>query len=316
MPVFETFAKRQKRLRGDVPDVFAYDTIPDTLRVQIVQILHEVLGDEQACVDRYGNSTAVVTAYKAIVTVLRRELGVFRLPHSESHYRDKSFLAELCEYVLKTPDIENLLSAIELCCRIIENDASSYKYRQRQDADQRAKEAIEEINARFKEHGVGYEYDGEIIKIDTELVHAEAVKPALSLLRDPTYKGAEDEFLQAYAHYRKGNNKEAMNDALKAFESTMKSIFDKRKWAYSKTDPAAKLIKVCFDNGLIPAFWESHFAGLRSTLEAGVPTGRNKLSGHGQGQSPTVVPDYLASYILHMTASAIVFLVNAEKALP
>ena len=70
----------------------------------------------------------------------------------------------------------------------------------------------------------------------------------------------------------------------KSLESTMKTICDKRRWGYAKNDTASKLLAVCFDNGLVPPFWVSHFSALRATLEAGVPTGRNKLSGHGQGQ--------------------------------
>ena len=38
-------------------------------------------------------------------------------------------------------------------------------------------------------------------------------------------------------------------------------------------------------------------------LESSIPTGRNKLSGHGQGTTPVSVPDYLVAYMLHMTAS-------------
>jgi hypothetical protein len=39
MALFDLFSKRQKRLRGDVPDVYVYDEIPQVLRVQLVQIL-------------------------------------------------------------------------------------------------------------------------------------------------------------------------------------------------------------------------------------------------------------------------------------
>ncbi|WP_443216168.1 DUF7014 domain-containing protein [Rhizobium sp. CF122] len=46
------------------------------------------------------------------------------------------------------------------------------------------------------------------------------------------------------------------------------------------------------------------------------PTGRNKLSGHGQGATPKAVPDYLTAYMLHMTASTLVFLTTAEEELP
>jgi hypothetical protein len=53
---------------------------------------------------------------------------------------------------------------------------------------------------------------------------------------------------------------------------------------------------------------------LRSTLESGVPTARNKLGGHGQGTEVVEVPEHIVSYALHLTASAIVFLAEAEKA--
>lgn len=76
-----------------------------------------------------------------------------------------------------------------------------------------------------------------------------------------------------------------------------------------------KLIEICYQKGLIPIFWQQHMAALRSLLEGGVPTGRNKLSGHGQGATPTIVPDHIVSYVLHMTAAAIVFLVKSEQSL-
>lgn len=314
MPVYETFKKRQQKLRGELPDVYTYDLIPQKLRVQIVQILLDALGDPESGYSGQIKSN-IEQAYGAIVHVLRREMACFRLPHN-IEIGHLPIHKELCSFLLNVSSADDFLSAAELACRVIEGVAGDYNYRRMHSYNSVVKDAIDEINARFKEHGVGYEYDGEIIRIDAELVHAEAVKPALSLLRDALYKGAEDEFLKAYAHYRKGDNKEALNEALKALESTMKTICDKRAWTYAKTDTASKLLKVCFDNDLIPAFWESHFSALRSTLEAGVPTGRNKLSGHGQGGSPTTVPDHIAGYVLHMTASAIVFLIKAEKELP
>jgi hypothetical protein len=51
------------------------------------------------------------------------------------------------------------------------------------------------LNLRFLEHGVGYKYEaGTLIRIDSELVHAEVVKPALNLLRAKEYKGANENF--------------------------------------------------------------------------------------------------------------------------
>ena len=177
-------------------------------------------------------------------------------------------------------------------------------------------ETKDKLNYRLKEHGVGYQFtDEQIIRTDSELIHSEIVKPALKLLGQPHYAGAQEEFLKAHQHYRKGDAKEALSDCLKAFESVMKAICDKKSWGYNSNATARPLIQACFDNELIPPFWESHYSSLRSLLESSVPTGRNRLGGHGQGTIPTTVPDHIVAYMLHMTASAIVFLAEAERSL-
>ena len=43
MGIFDLFSKRQKRLRGEAPDVYTYDEIPEPLRVQIVHIFRDIL---------------------------------------------------------------------------------------------------------------------------------------------------------------------------------------------------------------------------------------------------------------------------------
>src|SRR5205823_1200161 len=108
-----------------------------------------------------------------------------------------------------------------------------------------ADDAILELNHRFQKHGLGYEFlGGELIKLNSQYIHAQAVKPAISLLQDEGFRGAEEEFLHAHDHYREGRYKEAIVDALKAFENTMKSICNARTWHYSSNDPANQLIKI------------------------------------------------------------------------
>ena len=41
MAIFDLFSKRQRRARGEVPDVYVYDKLPQELRVQIVHIIKE-----------------------------------------------------------------------------------------------------------------------------------------------------------------------------------------------------------------------------------------------------------------------------------
>lgn len=309
MPITDLFSKRQKRQRGEVPDVYVYDSLPGPLRVQILHVLHGVIGDREATGGYISEHTISHHAHAEMVKILRKERGVFVLPPATRADED-DYIREFANYFLAEKDSEKALDCVELTCLAIQG------YGQRTSRDPNAvSEAILEINQRLKEHGVGYEFDEEIIRIDSEMVHAEAVKPALTLLRDQAYSGAEQEFRSAFDHYRSGKTKEALTDALKSLESVMKVICTKQKWAFKQTDTAKTLIEVCLSNGLIPTYWQTHFASLRSMLESSVPTARNKEGGHGQGVEIRTVPDYLASYVLHMTASTIVFLVEAEKAL-
>jgi Domain of unknown function (DUF7014) len=127
-------------------------------------------------------------------------------------------------------------------------------------------------------------------------------------------KGANEEFLKAHEHYRHKRYKECLVDSLKAFESTMKAICKLRGWQTQPTDTAKSLIAVCLNNGLLPKYLDSQISSVRSLLESGIPTVRNKNGGHGQGSSPVAVPEYLARYALNLTATTILFMVEAHEA--
>ncbi|MCC5787967.1 MAG: hypothetical protein JJU33_14840 [Phycisphaerales bacterium] len=313
MAMFNLYSKRQKALRGEVPDVYSYDDLPHALKVQIIHIWADTLGSEQDYNDTYGCAPKVVKLYKFIVDTLCREYGLFSLTAVRDR-RDQDYLNELKDFLLQTNEVEKQLDVVELTFVYIDRVTRDSEHLGRYGASSRADAAIGELNSRFREHGVGYQFlEGEIVRVDSELIHVEAVKPALRLLNEEGYKGAQDEFLSAYEHYRHGKHKEALNECLKAFESVMKAICDKRGWSYAPNATSKSLIQVCFDNQLVPQMWQQQFVSLRSLLESGIPAARNKLSGHGQGATPTVVPDYLVAYMLHMTASTLVFLASAEK---
>lgn len=309
--IFNTFSKRQKTLRGEDPDVFTYDKIPQPLKVQIVHIWGDALGDQK----KYSNSTyRTHEAYQLIVDTLCREYGVFSLDGSKD-YGDRNYRTELVNFILQQDGYEKVLDSVELSFRLINKFTRNWEFLHRSEASDFADRAIEELNARFLEHDIGYRFEeNEIIRVNSEFLHAEVVKPTLALLRTREYAGAQAEFLIAHEHYRHGREKEALAECLKAFESVMKSICAKRKWVHDANATSKALIKVLFDEGLVPQFWSQHFSGLRAMLESGIPTARNRLGGHGQGANVVQVPAYFVAYVLHQTASTIIFLVEAEKA--
>ena len=312
MKVLNIFSKRQAQLRGEVPDVFFYEKMPQELRVQVVYIFKDYIGDESSI---YQRGAGAARAYESMVGILCREYGVFRLP-GRPEYEKRSYIDEFLGFILAEENVERVLDAVELGCRAIDGFTRSFNYLGRRDADKGADAALGELNHRFKSSGFGYRYEsGNVIGIDSELVHAEVVKPALSILHDEKYRGAEAEFHQAYEHYRHGNMKEALTEALKSIESIIKAIALKRGWSHSPNATVKPLLDLVFEKQLIPQFWAQHFSGLRAMLESGVPTARNRLGGHGQGAEVIDVPAHLVSFVLHQTASAIVFLACAEQSL-
>ncbi len=159
-----------------------------------------------------------------------------------------------------------------------------------------AHDSVEKLNARFKEHAIGYRFEqGRIIRIDSDFLHTETTEPALRLLHSFEFQGALDEFMIAHKHFRQGpaHYDDCLTNCGKALESTLKTICDRREWAYKAGDTASKLLDLVFNKELIPNYLQTHFSALRATLESGVPTLRNCEGGHGSGEKPNEVPEYL-----------------------
>jgi len=183
-------------------------------------------------------------------------------------------------FLLRESRVERVLDVIQLSFRAIEEYGGDGYVLDGMMTDRptmRPDQAIEELNARFLENGVGYQYRaGKIIRMDSEFLHKQVTEPVLLLLQDKAYAGAQDEFLKAHDHHRHGRPKDCLDWCLKAFESTLKTICTKRKWAYKSGDTAKPLLDICYDKGLIPEAIQSHISSVRASLESGVPTVRKQ----------------------------------------
>jgi hypothetical protein len=268
------------------------------LRQQILFILDTWEGRFRT----YSNGEPV---FAVINSIMRKELGTTKLSSYSSDEID-----EFKQWFRAHEEVDDLLDSLEVAVR-----AAKYYSAERQDgSDERVAAEVAELNARALEDGFGYQIEGEqVIKIGSTYLHKEATVPALNLLAAKEYIYADKEFRQAYDEFRSGNFDDCIHDCCNAFESVLKVILNGKGWAFNPTDTAKKLLAVAFDNGLIPSYMQNEFTGLRTILESGVPTVRNKEGGHGTGVNPRNIPKHIAMFQLHQTAAAIVLLVEAAK---
>ena len=306
MSVFDLFSRRQKRLKGEYPDVYQYDNIDEKFRVQVVHIIRETIGTEGPCNDITNKS------YEDIHQILCKEYGVFSLGKS-----GESYFPAIFNYFLAEENHGKCLDVIELSFKVINTHVrqNEWQFERAEGVIQKPDDAISELNARFKESGIGYQFEGgELIRIDSQFIHSEAMKPVLHVLgKDKKYAGVNNEFLSAHEHYRQKRYKECLNDCLKSFESLMKAIHEKHSWPYNPSNTSKALINSCLKNKLVPEYLQNQFSSVRLLLESGIPTVRNKESGHGQGTEVLTVPEHLASYTLHLTATNLLFLAKCEE---
>jgi hypothetical protein len=299
LALLKTWSRRKReaeRATSGVADVYRYDLPSAKLREQVRQLIDSTVSRIQ--------SRTTDDPYEGATSIMRKELG--RQYLSNKWFDD--YQEEFDLFISTHGDVDEWLSAVEVIARLIIYYARQLGYISWAD------DFIEELNAWMLEDGFGYQIEeGQVVQINSKFLHSEAVVPTLRLLSDPAFAGANAEFRQAHAEFRAGEYEDCIHDCCNAFESVLKVILDKKGWAYHSTDTAKKLLDVAFVNNLIPAHMQNSFTGLRTILESGVPTVRNKTAGHGAGASPRNIPKYIAEFQMHQTAAAILLLVEAAK---
>ena len=187
---YELFSIRQKRLRGEISDVYQYEIIPPELRVQIVYIWRDTLKSisfQSRDKTEFGDAH---DAYEAIYNELCRRYGRFALDEDSNFYHSgiddfyhepegKSYIDSVVEYFLEINEIEMIIDVIEVSFRHIDrvfrdkvHEGRLYGLDEILGSGKRdippnglsPDEAIDKLNRRFHQHNVGYRYEsGQII---------------------------------------------------------------------------------------------------------------------------------------------------------
>ncbi|MCI5138136.1 MAG: hypothetical protein D3922_06900, partial [Candidatus Electrothrix sp. AR1] len=108
--LLDLYSKRRKRERGEFSDVYQYEDIPHSLRVQVVHMLKEAFTTERNTFSGEANKEI-----KKINEALCREYGIFKLADEN----DEGF-NELTHFLLQTKNYEQVLDVIELTFQFID----------------------------------------------------------------------------------------------------------------------------------------------------------------------------------------------------
>lgn len=283
---------------GNKPVIYQFDDFPHAFRVQVYYLIQDVFRSWEKI--SYQVTSDDLWSY--LESAIKQERGLLQLAHG---YLDNS--KNVRDYLIESVDMDEIIDVLEFVMNTTEVAFSG--------GGLDLEKFVTLLNRRFKDHNLGYEYvsnvnPGQIMRVDSQLLHVEVVESSIALMHDDGFTGPLEEFAEAHKKYREGDNKGAIHDACKAFESTMKSIASVMGWSCEPTAPASKLVNVMQDNGIFPPSMQDFNASLVKLLNNSVPTLRNKNSGHGQGHTVVEIPDSVVAYALHLTGSNIVFLIT------
>jgi hypothetical protein len=309
--IVELFSERKRKAAAEgAPDVYQYGDAPKKLRVQVQQILRAAIGRYYVR-GAYDYSTPPHNneAWDNIHSILCRELGVHKL--AAGYSADEEVIG-----FVGASGFDNFIDTVEVSVRYLERvlgdlgDAA----RAHKGISQKSEHAVAEINYRFRQAGVGFQFiNGEAIRVDSDFTHAEVIKPTLALLSSPGFEGPQEEFLAAHRHYRNGDFEETVTSAAKAFESTLKAVCTQHRWGFEPGDRVTDLLKIVRNHRLWPDYLDQSFDQLVATLSSGLPKVRNFAGAHGQGPDPRLTPAFIAEYALNLAASKIRFVAAASQ---
>lgn len=293
-PKFEPFSRQG--MPDPNPDEYVYDEIPEPVRGHV----HNVARD---LIQKYCGSTSQ-SVFSSSCEKLYDECGwPYEKPLYGYSFRESDFKKQLME-----TDPTEFIDFIDIIgyevYRIFETRDGGVPTEVIDD--------FEKLNGYFRRNKFGYQFiNGRIARFDQTVVFEKITKPAFEILYNNEFEGAEDELREAYKDYGKGKNKDAIQKANNAFESTMKVICQGMKYEGYKGDETAKiLVNILKTNNFIPSYLNTNLSAIYNILSHGLPTVRNKMGSHGQGETITDIDDEFVQFALNSAATNIIFLVR------
>ncbi|EKF86191.1 abortive infection family protein [Methanobacterium formicicum] len=317
-PIRDLFFRRMERLEGKIPDYYSYD-LDNKVRFKIINHILDNTGDEEL---------------SDLIGTLRMELG--------REISDNLYNNEIIEGFLYSCDENEFLSAIEILISLKYDDSPLYRILvegsrsvvkstgktierppnpQFVKKEEEFKEFINIINEIFRIDKIGYEIVPVslpklpyiVVPFNSQYLYVETIREPLLLLNDTNFRGPLNEFERALDDYRYEKYDDAIHKANKSYESTLKTILKKKNHDFNpaKEKISTLVQKVQDETDIIDSSFRDLVSPFFSVLKKGPNIIRNMEGiGHGQGVDIKEMEKSYADFVLRLTGTYIVFLIE------
>lgn len=304
------FSQRYKEENNLYPEIYQYDNVPSAVRI----LLENKLFDLYPFCWNEKHSNYNVKKDK-FVDLMRHLVEVFLENHPIMTMKSVSNYYQFLEKLIKEGSLEEFLDVYELLvfgikCIIVDGK-QSYGF----NSEIHISKILCYLNTKFLEYGFGYEFNldcGHIIRVDNKLTHQEIVKPSLHLLTDKRFLSANDEYLKAHEAYKNGNSKEVFINCCSSLESVMKIVIGLNDWEMPRSSTSSLLIDTLIENKFFKPYYSNILNNLKEVISITSKV-RNKEGGHGAGTEELCNDMSLMTYVINITASTILFLMEHQK---
>lgn len=165
-----------------------------------------------------------------------------------------------------------------------------------------------ELNMILQTEGVHWVFsDGNFFQMDSKFIEEHVHQQLQELYETKEFTGAQEEFVEA-RNYLSGNDcKNAILNACKSYESTMKCLL-----GGTSSDDATKLAQKIKKEGFLddlPLSLQEVF--IKKVMQC-LPVIRNDIAGHGQGRDSVSVEHDLAELSVNLAGALNLFLMRRE----
>ncbi|MED7818958.1 MULTISPECIES: STM4504/CBY_0614 family protein [unclassified Francisella] len=301
------FSQRYKEENNLYPEIYQYYDVPSEVRILVNNSI--IYSLYYPFIRSYGPENKEVNDLLSyLIDIFLEENPIFL--RKELRVQNIEFF----ERILRESELSYFFDAFELLIKglhLLNSNGTYCRFKNKDQIDNK----IIFLNKKFLEYGFGYEFNldcDSVIRVDNKLTHQEIVKASLHLLTDKRFSSANDEYLKAHDAYKKGNSKEVFINCSSSLESVMKIIIKLNDWEMPRTSTSSLLIDTLIENKFLKPYYSNILNNLKEVVSI-TSRIRNKEGGHGAGTEELCNDMSLMTYVINITASTILFLMEHQK---